>query len=318
MSLDDKINNQVWVERYAPKKVQDCILPDRIKTILQEMVDTKKVKNVSLIGSAGAGKTSSAKAMLHELGVDYLMINASENGNIDTIRNKVREYGTKKAFGSDYDYKVILLDEADGLTPTAANSLRGIIEEFQNTCKFILTANYTNKVPEALKSRCPVLEFSFTKEEKAGMMKLFFGRIEEILKENNVTYDRSDLAVFCNKNFPDFRRSLNIIYRSIINGTLELKNIGAANDDKIDELVGYLKNSEFTKMRKWVAESGDTEPSLVRRALYNRMYDFIEPSDIPTLVILLNEYDYKEGFVTDVEINTVALFTQIMKEVEFK
>ena len=319
MSIIDNLESELWVERYAPRKVSECILPARIKSFLQSFVDSGVIKSYTAIGSAGCGKTSSAKALLHEMGVDYLFINASETGNIETIRTKVREYATKMSLGNDYDYKVILLDEADGLSLAAQNSLRGVIEEFQDTCRFILTANYGNKVPDALKSRCPVVEFSFaSKQEKLEMIKVFFARVEEILKENKVSYDRKELLQFCDKNFPDFRKTLNLLSRFNINNQLELKNVGSANDDKIAEVLGYLKEGEWTKMRKWVAESMDTEPALVRRALYDKMYDVVKGEDIPSLVLLLNEYDFKEASVVDKEINSVAMFTEIMNEIGFK
>lgn len=314
----DNLENELWVEKYRPHCVADTILPQRIKAFLQECADNKTLKNYTAIGDAGSGKTSSAKALLEELDADYLIINASETGNIETIRTTVREYATKMTL-NPLGFKVIILDEADGLTPTAQNALRGVIEEFQETCRFILTANYSNKITDAIKSRCPVIEFKFgDKTERKEMMTMFFNRVEQILKENKVEYDRKELLLFINANFPDFRKMLHLISRNIIKNCLELKNVGSANDDKIKELIGYLKGGEFTNMRKWVAESMDTEPALVRRAIYEKMYDVVKAEFIPYVVVLLNKYDYQESHVVDKEINMVSLCWELMKEIEFK
>lgn len=315
MSTIDNLEEKLWVERYRPKCVADTILPERIKSVLEEYATSKQVRSYTAIGTAGSGKTSSARALLEELDAEYLMINASETGNIETIRTKVREYASKMTL-SELGYKVIILDEADGLSISAQNALRGVIEEFQEDCRFILTANHSNKVSDAIKSRCPVLEFSFMdKEEKKGMLKQFFNRVENILKENDVHYDRKELLQFCDRNFPDFRKSLNLISRNVIKNTLELKNVGSANDDKINEIMGYIKGCQWTNMRKWVAESMDTDPATVRRALYDIMTDKVTNSSKLCLIMTLNEYDYKEAFVVDKEVNMVAMFTQMINSV---
>lgn len=315
MSIIDNLESKVWTELYKPQCVAETILPERIKSVLQGYADSKNIQSYTAIGTAGSGKTSSAEALLIELDADYLKINASETGNIETIRTKVREYASKMSL-NELGYKVIILDEADGLTIAAQNALRGIIEEFQDVCRFILTANYANKVSDAIKSRCPVLEFSFSnKEEKKLMLKQFFDRVEVILKENNINYDRAELLKFCNKNFPDFRKSLHLLSRNSINNTLELKNVGSASDDRIDEILGFIKNCEWGNMRKWVAESMDTEPAIVRRALYDMMTPKVTDQSKLCLIMLINEYDYREAFVVDKEINMVAMFTQLIQSV---
>lgn len=304
---------KTWVIKYRPRNVDEVILPMRIKKYLLKYAQTGNIESYTAIGKAGSGKTSSALALVEQVGCDYIIINASEVGNIETIRTTVREYATKYSL-NEIGYKVIILDEADGLTPNAQNALRGVIEEFQETCRFILTANMSSKIIEALTSRCPPLDFTFSKEEKTEMMKQFFPRIKEILDENKIHYDKKELLLFVDRYFPDFRSILHIISRSSINNSLELKNVGSANDDKINELVGYLKGGNFTAMRKWVAESSDTDASLIRQTLYDKMYEMLSEG-IPTLVLILNEYDYKENFVKSKEINTVAMFTAIMNEV---
>lgn len=317
MNIIDNLESKLWVEKYAPLCVEDTILPERIKSVLREYVKSGQIRSYTAIGSPGSGKTSSTKALLNEMDLleDSLFINASEVGNIETIRTKVREYATKMTL-NEKGYKVVVLDEADGLTIAAQNALRGVIEEFQEDCRFILTANYSNKVSDAIKSRCPVIEFSFMdKNEKNQMLKEFFLRVEQILTENNVHYERQELLKFCNKHFPDFRKSLNLISRNVINNVLELKNVGSANDDRIAEIINFIKNCEWTNMRKWVAESMDTEPSIVRRALYEKMTLEISNESKLCLIMTLNEYDYREAFVTDREINSVAMFTQLIKSV---
>ena len=275
-SIIDSLEDKLWVERYSPKCVEDTILPARIKDFLRKCVEEQNVQNYTAVGNAGSGKTSSAKAMLKEIDADFLFLNASEIGNIETIRTTIREYASKMSL-NPLGFKVVLLDEADGLTPNAQKALRGVIEEFQEGCRFILTANNLNAITEAIKSRCPVIEFKFiNKAERKEMITLFFARMEEILKSNSIQYDRKELLLFIDRNFPDFRQMIHLIQQKILNNCLELKNVGSANDDKIAELVGYLRNTEFTKMRKWVAESMDTDPVNVRRAFYDKMYEIVD------------------------------------------
>lgn len=317
-NIIDNLEDKLWVERYRPRTVNDTILPQRIKNFLLKCVEEKDIQHYTAIGNAGSGKTSSAKAMLDEMGADYLTINASETGNIETIRTKIREYASKMSL-NPLGFKVVLLDEADGLTPVAQKALRGVIEEFQEGCRFILTANNSNAIVEAIKSRCPVIEFKFiNKDERKEMTAQFFARMEEILKSNNVNYDRKELLLFIDRNFPDFRVTITKIQQRIINNSLELNGVGSANDDKIKELCNYLRGTEFTKMRKWVAESMDTDPILIRRAFYDKMYDIVQGDYVPYVVLILNKYDYQENFCSDKELNMVAMFTEMMKELQFK
>lgn len=318
MNVLDNLESQLFVEAYAPKKVADCILPKRIKEFLQNSVDQKNIFNYIAVGSAGVGKTSSAKAMLNELGVDYLIINASKDGNIDMIRNKIQDFATKMTL-NDFEIKCIILDEVDGVSSQYFfTALRGVIEEFQSGCRFIFTANDVNKIPEAIKSRCPVIDFTYSKEENTEVLAQFFKRVKEILDTKEIKYDKRELMDFCMARVPDLRSCLNTIQHKIINGVVELKGVGSTHDDKLTELVGYLKAKEFSKMRKWVADSLDTPPSAIRQALYSKMYDLVDPSSIPPLVLIINEYDYKEAFVVSREINLVACLTNVMQEIEFK
>lgn len=317
MNIDNDIEKRLWCERFRPHCVAETILPARIKGFFKSLVDDKQVQSYTAVGLPGSGKTSSARALLEELDVEYLVINASENGNIDTIRSTVKTYASTMTMFGDHDYKVIILDEADGLTPVAQGALRGIIEEFAENCRFILTANYGNKIIDALKSRCPVIDFQFTKEERNEMLKQFLKRVRGIMDDEKIEYSVDDLVKFCVKTFPDFRKTLNLLQRNCHSGILNIQQIGGTTDAKIAELCGYLKDHDFTKMRKWVAENMDSDTSLMRRTLYDKSYDLVEHSDIPELVLILAEYDYKEGFCVDKEICCVAMLTQIMTNIKF-
>ena len=313
--LENK-DSYLWVEKYKPLTVNECILPKRIKEIFQEYVDSGEIKNYLAVGSAGSGKTSSAKALLNELNIQYLFINASSEGNIDNIREKVVKFASTKSIMSTY--KVILLDECDGLSFKAQQALRGIIEEFYENCRFILTANYENKVIDALQSRCPTIDFNFTSDEKKEMLRVFLPRVVEILKENNITFEKSELIDFVVKRFPDFRKTLQLLQRNTVDGTLTLNYTGTSNDEKIQRLIGYLKERDFDNMRKWVTENLDNEGVLLRRSLYENLFSELNIESIPTLILILNDYDRMEVQVKDLEIHTVAMCITIMQECEFK
>lgn len=308
----------LWVERYNPKTVDECILPKRIKNTLNEFVESGEIKSYTAVGSAGCGKTSSAKALLSQLDIQYLFINASVEGNIDTVRNKIVKFASRKTIGEAGSYKVIVLDECDYLTHNAQAALRGIIEEFSANCRFILTANYENKIMDALRSRCPVVDFNFNKAEKREMMQQFLPRASEILAENNVTFDKDDLINFCVARFPDFRKTLSLLQRNSIGGTLELNYIGSNDDERVAELINNIVNCDFDKMRKWVAENLDNDGHVVRRALYESMIKKMNPESIPALILILNNFDASEVQCKDLEIHMVAMCVTIMQECEFK
>lgn len=312
------MNEMIWVEKYRPRCIDDCILPARIKSKLHEMISNGNVKSYTACGLPGSGKTSSARALLDQIDVDYMIINASSEGNIDTIRTKVVDYASKLSLKSNY--KVIILDEGDGMTLASQKALRGVIEEFAANCRFIITANYSNKIEDAIKSRCPVIEFNFTTKERNEMITEFTKRMMKILSENNVTYDLPQLGKFCLARFPDFRKTINLLQQNVIDGVLNISDIEFISDDVIGELVKCLKSQNFNSMKKWVAENLNTDGSLIRRALYNTMYSNIQNNSIPELIMILNEYDYKESFVVDKEINLIAMLTSIMlsNDIEFK
>lgn len=309
-------DNLLWCESFRPHNIDDAILPARIKRVFQEYIDSGEIKSYTAAGAPGSGKTSSAKALLEQLDIEYMVINASENGNIDTIRTKVRAYASR--FSMTGKYRVIILDEGDYLTPTAQAALRGIIEEFAQNCRFIITANYGNRIIEAIKSRCPLIDFTFDSSEKKEMMVQFLPRAQKMLQDNNIQFDKKDLINFSLKMFPDFRRTINLLQQNSIGGVLELKNSGGASEEKIKELIGYLKTANFVEMRKWVAENMDSDAALIRHELYDKSQSILHNDSIPVMIMLLNDYDRHEINVKDKEIHMVAMCLQIMQECQFK
>lgn len=306
----------LWSEEYRPRTVRDCILPDRLKVPFQKMVDKKQIENMTLVGGPGTGKTTVARAMCEELGIDYLLINASETGNIETIRTTVRTFASTVSFNPGI--KCVILDEADYLTMQAQGALRGAIEEFMGNCRFIFTGNYANRIMSAITSRAPVVEFSLTKDEKKQMMIQFLGRIEEVLKEKGVGYNLEELVAVVKKNFPDYRRTWNLIQRFSADGTLRITSQTGIDESTLRELAKMLRDKEFSQMRKWVVENLDNDGAALRRAIYDKVSLEVNPRYIPQLVLILAEYDYKEAHVVDKEINMVAMLATIMAEVEFQ
>jgi DNA polymerase III delta prime subunit len=310
--------NYLWSEQYRPKTIEDCVLPDRLKSQFQEMVSKKSLLNMVLSGGAGTGKTTVARALCNELGVDVMVINATENGNIDMIRTDVRKFGSTVSLLGDIDTKCIILDEADGLTPMAQGALRGMIEEFSGNCRFIFTANFANKIIEPLKSRNPLIEFNFTKEEKKTLILQFHKRTKQILAEKGITYDNGELAQLVMKNFPDFRKTLNLLQKYCLSGELRLTSSTGLDDDQIKTLVNYLKAKDFQEMRKWVVENLDNDGAMVRRALYDKATDYIKGDSIPQLILFISQYDERESRVVDKEINMVAFLTECMADLQWK
>lgn len=306
----------LWSEQYRPHKVQDCILPQRLKDYFQAMVDKKQIENLTLVGGPGTGKTTIARAMCEELGIDHILINASENGNIDTIRTTVRQFASTVSFGGGI--KCIILDEADYLTAQAQAALRGAIEEFSGNCRFIFTGNYANRIIEAITSRAPVVEFALSKEEKKELLIEFLKRVATVLKEKDVEFTREELTQVVLKHFPDYRRIWNLIQRYSSTGKLIISNQSGITEQELKELAVMLKEKRFSDMRKWVVDNLDNDAGALRRALYDKVSTLVKPQSIPQLVLILAEYDYKEAHVMDKEINTVAMLTTIMAEVDFQ
>jgi DNA polymerase III delta prime subunit len=305
----------LWTEKYRPKTVDDCILPERLKKPFQEYVNQKTIPNLLLSGGPGVGKTTVAKSLCNEIGCDYLVINGSDESGIDTFRVKIKNYASSMSLSGGR--KVIIIDEADYLNPNSTQpALRNAIEEFAGNCSFVFTCNYKNRIIEPLHSRCAVIEFGLKNGEKAKMASAFFKRIQSILQSESVDYDDAVIAELIKKHFPDFRRVLNELQRYSQFGKIDTGILSQIGDVSISELVKNIKEKDFSSIRKWVA-SNEIDSNTLYRKLYDVMYEFIKPQSIPEAVVILAGYQYKAAFVADQEINTVACLTELMVSCEF-
>ncbi len=308
----------LWVEKYRPKTIEDTILPTELKNTFQAVVKTGELPNMLLTGTAGLGKTTVAKAMCNQLGLDYIIVNGSEEGNIETLRGKIKQFASSVSLQGGY--KVVILDEADYLNPQSTQpALRGFIEEFSNNCRFILTCNFKNRIIEPLHSRCGVYEFNTSKKDLADLAGQFFKRFTTILEQEAVTFEPKAVADLIMKHAPDWRRVINEGQRNAIgNVGIHASSAGTSSSNIISELVATLKEKNFKAMRRWVVDNLDMDTSAIFRGLYDNMMDHVDPQSIPQLVIILADYQYKDAFVADHELNTVACMTEIMAQVTFK
>ena len=307
----------LWVEQYRPKTVDECILPKTLKTQLQSYVDKQDISNLILSGGPGVGKTTAARAMLEQIGATYMFINGSEESGIDVLRTKIKNFASTVSL--DGGRKYLILDEADYLNPQSTQpALRGFIEEFHQNCGFILTCNYKNKLIAPLHSRCGVVDFTIPKSEKASLAHQFFQRAISILQENGIKYNEKVVAELINNHFPDWRRILNELQRYSVSGQIDAGILVNLGEKSIKELMGMMKNKEFTNVRKWVVENIDNDPDTLFRAVYDNLYEYLDSSTIPHVVVILGEYQYKNAFVADAEINMVACLTEIMARGKFK
>lgn len=307
----------LWVEKYRPSKIQDTILPDNLKDTFTKIVETGEIPNMMFSGTAGTGKTTVARALCDELDLDYIIINGSEEGNIDTLRGKIRNFASTVSLSGGY--KVVILDEADYLNAQSTQpALRGFIEEFSKNCRFILTCNFKNKVIEPLHSRCSVYDFNFNKTTMAKLCGTFMQRLMFILKQESVEYDSKVLAEVIMKHTPDWRRVINECQRYSVSGKIDTGILVNLNEASIKDLMNSLKGKNFKGMREWVVNNVDSDPASLFRKVYDNMYEYVEPSSIPQLVLILADYQYKNSFVADHELNLVACMTEIMGGVQFK
>ena len=307
----------LWVEKYRPTTVDDCILPSELKTTFLEFVKDKHIPNLILSGGPGIGKTTIAKAMLDEIGSTSMMINGSEESGIDVLRTKIKNFASTVSLEGGRKY--IILDEADYLNPQSTQpALRGFMEEFHKNCGFILTCNYKNRLIEPLHSRCSVIDFVIPKAQKPDLARNFFNRIRKILQEESVKYDDKVVAELLNKYFPDWRRVLNELQRYSVSGQIDSGILVNLSEVSINELMQALKRQEFTVVRKWIVNNLDNDPIRIYRLIYDSLYDRLDPSTIPHAVLVLAEYSYKSAFVADQEINMLACMTELMGQVKFK
>jgi len=306
----------LWVEKYRPATIAETVLPPHLKDTFQSMVTSGELQNMLFTGTAGLGKTTVAKALCTELGLDYIVINGSEEGNIDTLRGKIKQFASTVSFGGNY--KVVILDEADYLNPQSTQpALRGFIEQFSDNCRFILTCNFKNRIIEPLHSRCSVYEFNTSKKDMAVLAQDFFKRAKLILVNEGIEFSEKDIPPIIVKYAPDWRRVLNELQRRSVAG-FGSHTIGDINSESFDSLFSFLKAKDFKEMRRWVVNNMDVEPASIFRSVYDRMCDHVQASSIPQLVLILADYQYKNAFVVDHELNIVACMTEIMAEVKFK
>jgi DNA polymerase III delta prime subunit len=307
----------LWVEKYRPKTIADTILPEELKATFQQFVDQKNIPNLILSGSAGVGKTTVARAMLEELECDYIVINGSMNGNIDTLRNEILNFASSVSLSGGRKY--VILDEADYLNANSTQpALRNFMEEFSKNCGFILTCNFKNRIIEPLHSRCSVVDFKLSKSAGAKLASQFFKRVEKILANENIEFDRAVVAEIVTKFFPDWRRVLNELQRYASTGKIDSGILGNIKDLEINSVYKLLKEKDFTSLRKWVAENVDIEQAEVFRRLYESADQYMTSNSIPQLVLILSKYQYQAAFVADPEINIIACFTEVLINCEFK
>ena len=308
--------NILWVETYRPKKIADCILSKSIKKTFEEFVKNNELPNLLLSGGAGVGKTTVARALCEELNRDYMIINGSEESGIDILRTKIKNFASTVSLQGGQ--KVVILDEADYLNPSSTQpALRGFIEEFYNNCRFIFTCNFKNRIIEPLHSRCSVIEFKVN----GGRQKLATELLErccDILKEQNVEYEKKVVAEMIMKHFPDNRRVLNELQRYSVSGKIDSGILVNLSEVNMKELALHLKEKEFTKVRKWVVDNIDNDPVKIFRKIYDSLYTYLEPATIPSAVIIIGEYQMKAAFVADPEINLLACLTEMMTQCRFK
>ena len=309
----------LWVEKYRPKTIEECILPEQTKKTFLDFLDKGEVPNLLLAGPAGCGKTTVAKALCAELGVDVYVINGSDEGRfLDTVRNNAKNFASTVSFSSESKHKVIIIDEADNTTPDVQLLLRASIEEFSNNCRFIFTCNYKNKIIEPLHSRCAVIEFGIKGKQKQEIATCFFKRLNSILEQEKIETDKKVLAQLINNHFPDWRRVLNECQRYSVGGKIDSGILATFTDVQVNDLVKNLKEKNFPQVRKWVVDNLDNDTSVLLRRIYDSLYESLVPSTIPAAVLVIAKYQYQIAFVADQEINMLACLTEIMVECKFK
>ena len=310
----------LWVEKYRPKKIADCILIDDLKNTFTKFLKGNELPNLLLSGTAGTGKTTVARALCEELGADYIIINGSDEGrHIDTLRTTIKNFASSVSLVESSKHKVVIIDEADYMNADSVQpALRNFIETFYKNCRFIFTCNFKNKIIPALHSRCTVIDFRIINGQKVKTATAFLGRLGEILKSENIEYDKRVLAELIQRHYPDFRRTINELQRYSVRGKIDSGILVSLSDINNKELIKLLKEKRFSDMRKWVIQNLDQDPSSLFSNVYDILYKHLQPQSIPAAVLTIADYQYKSAFVADHEINMVACLTQIMAECKFK
>ncbi len=308
----------LWVEKYRPSKVIDCVLPSDLEETFSEYVDKNSVPNLILTGGPGTGKTTAAKALCEETSTDYLMVNGSDEGrSIDTVRTTLTQFCSSVSMTGNR--KAIIMDEADYMNPDSVQpALRGFIEKFGNNVSFLFTCNYRNRIIDPIHSRCAVLDFIIPNNEKPKIAERYLDRCEKILDGEGIVYDKKVLIELIMKYFPDFRRVLNELQRYSVSGEIDTGILSSINEVNLNELVGGLRGKKFSEVRKWANQNIDQDTTKIFRKLYDNLNGQLKPQSIPQAVLIIADYQYKSAFVADQEINLVACLTEIMVECEFK
>ena len=314
------MNEFLWVEKYRPKKIRDCILPEDTKKTFSEFLKQKQIPNLLLSGTAGTGKTTVARALCEELGVDYIIINGSDEGRqIDTLRNKIKNFASTVSLTEQSNHKVVIVDEADYMNAESVQpALRNFIETFHSNCRFIFTCNYKSKILPALHSRCTIIDFQIKNGQKVKTAQALLKRLGKILDEEEVKYDNKVLAELIQKHYPDFRRTINELQRYSVRGQIDSGILFSLSEANTKELIKILKEKRFNDMRKWVINNLDKEPSSLFSTIYNLLYSNLEGNSVPQAVLIIAGYQYKSAFVADQEINMVACLTEVMANCKFK
>lgn len=313
--MDHLMSDFLWCEKYRPKTIADTILPTEIKATFQKFVDQRNIPNLLLSGTAGVGKTTVARAMLEELECDYIIINGSMNGGIDTLRNEILNFVSTVSLSGGRKY--VILDEADHLTANFQPALRNFMEEFSKNCGFILTCNFKNKIIDPLHSRCSVIDFKISKKDMAKLAMQFMKRVENILSVENIEYDKAVVAQLIQKHFPDWRRVLNELQRYSVSGKIDTGILANLQQTSIKELVGLMKEKNFTEIRKWSKNNIDTDVNYLYNEFYETAAEFFTPRCVPALVLLIAKYQYQNSFAANPEINFTAFLVEVMIEMEF-
>jgi DNA polymerase III delta prime subunit len=312
-------DNFLWVEKWRPKKVEDCILPEDTKKTFLDFIEKGEIPNLLLSGPPGIGKTTIAKALCEQLGADYYVINGSDEGRfLDTVRNQAKNFASTVSLQGNNRHKVIIIDEADNTGSDVQLLLRANIEAFYNNCRFIFTCNYKNKIIEPLHSRCAVIDFTIKGKQRVQLAGSFFQRLQSILDAEKIEYDEKVVAELVSKHFPDFRRVLNECQRYSTGGKIDSGILASFSDVSVNELIKHLKEKNFTEVRKWVVSNLDNDSTLVLRRVYDACYDSLMPASFPAAVLVIDKYQYQCAFVADQEINLLAALTEVMCECEFK